>query len=147
MLLLTRRIGETIYIGDAIRVTVHDRLRYHVTLGVIAPVHAALHYGGAALAPAVLPDGGHLYLVTLLAYERLCIGESELHVDFNIPFPKGDPRRERQVRIGITAPKEIPILREELYLRTLAAMGRRLPPPVADWMHRVNQPVMPCVAA
>ena len=147
MLLLTRRIGQTIYIGDDIRVTVHDRLRYHVTLGVVAPTGLALHYSGAQLAPAVLPGGEHLYLVTLLAYEALSIGEIEPHVDFNIPFPKGDPRRERQVRVGITAPKEIPILREELYLRTLAAMGRRLPPPVADWMQRVNQPVMPCAVA
>jgi sRNA-binding carbon storage regulator CsrA len=147
MLLLTRRIGESIYIGDAIRVTVHDRLRYHVTLGLIAPAHTALHYGGAALAPAVLPDGERLYLVTLLICEALRIGEIELHVDFHIPFPKGDPRREQAVRIGIQAPKEITILREELYLRMLAETGRRLPPPIADWIRRVNQPDMPCAVA
>lgn len=147
MLLLTRRVGETIYIGDAIRVTVHDRLRYHVTLGVIAPVHMPLHYGGAALAPAVLPGGERLYLVTLLACETLRIGPVELHADFHIPFPKGDPRRERLVRIGIEAPKEISILREELYLRTLIATGRRLPTPIADWIRRVHQPATPCTVA
>ena len=147
MLLLTRRIGQTIYIGDDIRVTVHDRLRYHVTLGVVAPTELALHYSGAQLAPAVLPGGEHLYFITLLAYEGLFIGEIELHVDFNIPFPRGDHRRERQVRLCITAPKEIPILREELYFRMLAAMGRRSPPTVADWMQRINHPVMPCAVA
>ena len=73
MLLLTRRIGQTIYIGDDIRVTVHDRLRYHVTLGVVAPTELALHYSGAQLAPAVLPGGEHLYFITLLAYEGLFI--------------------------------------------------------------------------
>jgi sRNA-binding carbon storage regulator CsrA len=147
MLFLTRRIGQTIYIGDDIRITVHDRLRYHVTLGVIVPTPLVLHYSEAQLTPAVLPGGERLYLVTLLACEGLRIGEIELFVDFNIPFPKNDRRRERLVRIGIQASKDIPILREELYLQTLAAMGRRLPPPVADWIQRINQPVMPCAAA
>lgn len=147
MLLLTRRTGESIYIGDAICVTVHDRLRFHVTLGVITPAHAALYYGGAMLTPAVLPGSERLYLVTLLACEVLRIGEVELHVDFHLPFSKGDPRREQLVRVGIEAPKEIPILREELYLRTLITAGRRLPTPIADWIRRVHQPVTPCAVA
>lgn len=147
MLLLTRRVGETIYIGDDIRVTVHDRLRYHVTLGVVATAPLVLHYRGAPLAPAVLPGGECLYFVTLLACEALHLGEIELYVDFNLPFPRSDRRRKHLVRIGIRAPREIPILREELYLRTLAAIGRQLPPLVADWIQLANPPVLPCAAA
>jgi carbon storage regulator CsrA len=52
MLILNRRVGETICIGDDVRVTVYDKLRYHVTMGVIAPPSAQLFYGEAPGDPA-----------------------------------------------------------------------------------------------
>jgi sRNA-binding carbon storage regulator CsrA len=140
MLMLTRGIGQTIFIGDRVRVAVYDRLRYHVILGVIAPEQTLLHYGGARLVPAVLPGGVQLYLVTLLACETLHIDQIALFVDFHVSLPADDPRRERQVRIGIDAPRQIPILREELVLRALAANGQPLPPQVGRWIERMLAP-------
>ena len=43
MLILTRTIGETIYIGDDITVTVMDIQGNQVRLGINAPIEVSVH--------------------------------------------------------------------------------------------------------
>ena len=43
MLILTRRVGETIRIGDDIRLTVIDCTAIQVRVGIKAPSHIAVH--------------------------------------------------------------------------------------------------------
>ena len=43
MLILTRRIGETLMVGDEVTVTVLDVKGNQVRLGVNAPKHVAVH--------------------------------------------------------------------------------------------------------
>jgi carbon storage regulator len=43
MLLLTRRVGETIVIGDDIRITITDVRGMQVRVGIEAPRHIPVH--------------------------------------------------------------------------------------------------------
>lgn len=43
MLILTRRRGETIRIGDEITVTILDVSRSQARIGITAPAHVAVH--------------------------------------------------------------------------------------------------------
>jgi carbon storage regulator CsrA len=147
MLILTRRIGETIYIGDHIYVTVYDKLRYHVSMGVIAPATVNVQYGDTRLRPAILPGGERFYLISLLTMDGFNIGDTQISVNFNPSYlGTGNPLK-RQIRVGIAAPQSITILREELYLRQLTQAGKRVPPmPFATWLRQANQSVS-CRAA
>ena len=140
MLTLTRRTGETIYIGDDTCVTVYDRLRYHVILGVLAPVNARLQFGEAYLRPAILPDGERFYLLTMVSQDVFWIDDTRVHVRFNPTYLGTASLRMRQIKISMDAPPAIDICREEIYLRRLQAAGKRLPPsPFSAWLHQANQ--------
>lgn len=148
MLILTRRIGETIYIGDDICVTVYDKLRYHVSMGVIAPASVNVQYGNTRLRPAILPGGERFYLISLLTMDGFCIGDTHISVNFNPSYLGTGHPLKRQVRVGIVAPQSITILREELYLRQLTQAGKRVPPiPFATWLRQANQSVSSRAAA
>lgn len=147
MLILNRRVGESIYIGDDICVTVYDKMRYHVTMGVIAPAGARLFYGETGLRPAVLPDDKRFYLISLLTTDSFRIDDVELHVNFTPSYLRGGSLQKRQVRIGIAAPDSIAVNREEIHLRHLEREGKRLPPTsFATWLRQANLAVSSRVA-
>lgn len=144
MLTLTRRTGETIYIGDNICVTVYDRLRYHVMIGVLAPANARLQFGEACLRPAILPDGGRWYLLTMLSQDVFWIDDTRLHVRFNPTYLGTASLHMRQIKISVDAPPTVDICREEIYLRRLEAAGKRLPPtPFSAWQP-ASMAAQPC---
>lgn len=139
MLILTRRTGETIYIGDDICLTVYDKLRYHIMLGVLAHASAELDFGGTSVRPVILPEGDRFYLLTLLSQDAFTIGEAHVRVWFQPSFLGSEALRARQIRVGITAPRSIEVNREEIYARKLLDAGRRSPsisPP--EWLRRAN---------
>ena len=139
MLILNRRVGETICIGDDVCVTVYDKLRYHVTMGVIAPPTANLFHGEARLRPAILPDGECFYLISLLTAEGFRIDDIELMVNFTPSYLGSGSIHKRQVRVGVVAPPSVAVHREEIYLRQLERAGKQCPPmPFATWLRQAN---------
>jgi sRNA-binding carbon storage regulator CsrA len=148
VLVLTRRTGETIYIGDDICITVYDRLRYHVILGVLMPANASLRMGETFLRPAILPDGERFYLLTLLSQDLFWIDAIKVRVRFNPTYLGTASLRMRQVKIDIGAPEHVDIYREEIYLRRLQNAGKRLPAtPFSAWLHQANRSVSGRAAA
>lgn len=148
MLVLNRRVGETICIGDDVCVTVYDKLRYHVTMGVIAPAAAKVCYGEATLRPAILPDGERFYLVSLLNTEAFRIDDVEVQVNFTPSYLGAGGTRKRQVRVAIAAPASVPVHREEIYLRHLDSEGKRRPAmSFSEWLRKANAAVSCRVAA
>lgn len=140
MLTLNRRVGETIYIGDDICVTVYDRLRYHITLGVLMPANASLRYGETQLRPAILPGGERCYLLTMLSLDDFWMGDVQVRVRFNPTYLGASSLHLRQVKIDIGAPQSVAIHREEIYLRVLRDRGQRLPAmPFSAWLHQAMQ--------
>lgn len=147
MLTLTRRVGETIYIGDDICVTVYDKLRYHLMVGILAPHGVNLDLGGNSMRPVALSDGVDFYLLTLLNRDVFTVGEARVSVRFKPSFLGVATLRAQQVRVGITAPRSIEVHREEIYARKLLDAGGRLPPiSVPEWLRRANLSVS-CRAA
>jgi sRNA-binding carbon storage regulator CsrA len=147
MLTLTRRFGETIYIGDDTCVTVYDRLRYHVMIGVLAPANARLQFGDSCLRPAILPDGERFYLLTMLSQDVFWIDDVRVRVRFNPTYLSTVSVRMRQVKIDIDAPQSVEVYREEIYLRRLQEAGKQLPAmPFSAWLRQANLAVS-CRAA
>ena len=139
MLTLTRRVGETICLGDDIAVTVYDRLRFHVLVAIVAPAGTKVRSGEADVAPALLPDGGHFYLLTLIDHECFRIDDSLIRVRFSHTQFFSAPKYKRQLKVDIDAPDWLTILREELCLDSSQSVGRRAATlRVADWLHRSN---------
>jgi sRNA-binding carbon storage regulator CsrA len=148
MLILTRRIGETIYIGDDICITVYDKLRYHVSMGVITPVNTKVLYGDTCLRPAVLPDGERFYLISLLTMDEFQVGDTVVRVSFNPSYLGEVSPLKRQIRVGIDAPQSTTVLREEVYHRQLVKDGKRVPPiSFATWLRQANLSVSSRTAA
>lgn len=142
MLTLTRRVGETIYLGDDTCLTVYDRLRYHVLIGVLAPERMQVACNAHAVRPATLPGGERFYLLTLLSGDDFTVGDAQVLVRFRPTFLSAQSMQRRQMKVCIDAPPALHVLREEIYLERLAESGRRLPPaPFSSWLHRANRAV------
>ena len=139
MLTMTRCVGETIYLGDKTCITVYDRLRYHVLIGVLAPANARLHFGDTPLRPAVLPGGERFYLLTMLSMERFRVDDAEISVRFRPTYLGATSSRKRQIKIDVDAPLTVAIYREEIYLQRSQEAGQHRPIiPLSEWMHRAN---------
>lgn len=148
MLTLTRRLGETIYIGDDTCVTVYDRLRYHVMIGVLAPANARLQFGQSCLRPAILPDGERFYLLTMLSQDVFWIDDVKVRVRFNPTYLSTASLHMRQVKIDIGAAQSVEIYREEIYLRRLQDAGKKPPAmPFSAWLRQANLAVSSRAAA
>lgn len=119
MLVLTRRVGESIRIGDAVRLTIRSMLCAHVTVSLVAPADVRITDDCDAL---VIPVRRRLcskrYLIAILAGDSLRIG-NETIVCFGERTRGGwlGLARGQQIRIGIEAPRAVPVHREEIYQR------------------------------
>jgi sRNA-binding carbon storage regulator CsrA len=116
VLVLTRRIGESIRIGDSVRLTVRAKLRGHITLTLATAAHLRVtDDADVVLLPERQARGGRRYRASLLLGDSLRIGE---HVTVWVgSAPEPGPMsqtRGRQVRIGIDAPRGVAIHREEM---------------------------------
>lgn len=120
MLVLTRRVGESVRIGDGVRLTIRSKLRSHLTIAVAAPSHLAITDDDDVSVRPVRRRHrrGKRYLIAVLLGDSLRFGK-EIVVSFDGDASGGwlGLARGRQVRIGINAPREVPVHREEVYHR------------------------------
>ena len=80
MLVLTCRIGDTLRIDHAIQMILRARLRERITVDVLAPPDAELHFAGACLQPLVLPSGTRSYLFSLQGVRRFQVADVEIGI-------------------------------------------------------------------
>ena len=113
MLVLTCRIGDTVRIGDDLRMTVQSRLRQRVTVGVIAPAGMDLYFDNACLRPSVLPGGAWSYLFSLLAVRRYRIGDVEVRVWLPGDAVSLAADCDEFLHVGVIAPNSLPVSCEQ----------------------------------
>lgn len=149
MLTLKRCTDDTIFIGEDIRLTVYDQLRYHVVLGVLMSDGANLRHGQHMLRPATLPGGERFYLLTLMSHGDLWMDcpasgaeqSIQVRVRFDATAPEALPLRKRPVMVDIEAPRSVDIYREEVYWRLLRENGEPLPAlSFSAWLRRFMHP-------
>lgn len=120
MLVLTRRVGESIRIGDHVRLTIRGKVRNHYTVAISAPADVSIADDDGLPLTALRHRlrCKRRYMVALLAGEGLRIG-TEVHVLFGEDRYAGTQRvrHGQQVRVSIHAPRDMPVHREEIYWR------------------------------
>lgn len=120
MLILTRRVGESIRIGDGVRLTILSKLRAHLTVALAVPANVAITDDADRPVSPVRRRHrrGKRYLIAVMVGDSLRIGEEVVVLFGNGSFGGWlGLTHGRQVRIGINAPPAIPVHREEIYRR------------------------------
>lgn len=113
-LVLNRRTGESLRIGDALRLTVRDRRGACVLIAIAAPLDVLVADEDGVLQLATVSNGSALYLLWLLAGEPLQVGEATIIVGDAAGAKRKVRGGQRQVRITVVAPRSLAIRREEL---------------------------------
>ena len=132
-LVLNRRTGESLRIGDAVRLTVRDRRGACVLIAVVAPLDVLVADEDDALRPVTDSNGNAFYLLWLLAGESLQVGEATIIVGDAAGAKRKVRGGQRQVRITVVAPRGLTIRREEVTRADPHANHRQpLPAPAAD---------------
>lgn len=133
-LVLNRRTGESLRIGDAVRLTVRDRRGACVLIAIAAPLDVPVaDEDDVMLLPATTSNGSALYLLWLLAGESLQVGEATIIVGDAAGAKRKVRGGQRQVRITVVAPRSLTVRREELAFADPHASPRQaLPAPAAD---------------
>lgn len=127
MLVLTRRVGESIRIDDHIRITVQGKVGGHITVALTAPAGVNVTDDtDTALLPCRRIWRRRCYEATLLLGDSLRIGR-DVVVWIGGGGQAGQPAKASgaQVRMGIDAPLEVAVHREEIYHRIRNAQSAR----------------------
>lgn len=138
MLVFTRQIGQTVCIGEDVRMTVSDKRGDRVTIGILAPAPTAIRCGGATVLPKILDSGERVYALTLHSGDDFEIGAARVRVNFKPTRLTALTPRRIPVRVAIDAPEHIVVHREEVYARIQASNGRRAPEPFSRWLREAN---------
>jgi carbon storage regulator len=121
MLSLTRGVDESIRIGDSVRLTVCSKLRGHVELALVAPAHLrVIDDANTVLQPMrwECQRTRKRYRITVMVGDSIQIGDDVVvSVGACVHGDLAAITRSRQVRLGIYAPREVPVHREEVYWR------------------------------
>ena len=117
MLSLTRRPGQTIHIGNEIRLIVRHKLRSIVLIELYAPAGAAVLHEGAVSAGSALSGGRALHRLKALVGDSVLVAGVRVLVGEDAMRSGG-----RQVRLHFDAPRSVVINRAEVHRRQ-----RRMP--------------------
>lgn len=120
MLVLTRKLGQAIHIGEHVRIRLRDKTRFHAVVAVLAPLELPVEWDDRPVRPAWLPQGGGMSLIPLLSGERFRVGDALVRVWFDTG-PGARRYRERAVRFGVGAPLDVAVHREEVLARIRAS--------------------------
>lgn len=119
MLVLTRHVGQSIRIGDGVRLTIRSKLRAHLTVTLTAPEGVSvIDDTDTVLSPADAYCCFRRYEIAAFVGDSLRIGQ-DVVVWFGTN-PRGGWLglwRGRETRVGIDAPRAVPVHREEVYRR------------------------------
>lgn len=138
MLVFTRQIGQTVCIGDDVRMTVSDKHGDGVTIGILAPAPTTIRCGGATMLPNILDSGERVYRLTLRSGDEIEIGATRVRLKFKPTRLTALAPRRIPVRVAIDAPAHIAVHREEVYARIQASAGRRASAPFSRWLREAN---------
>jgi sRNA-binding carbon storage regulator CsrA len=125
-LVLNRRTGESLRIGDDVRLTVRDRRGSCVLVAVAAPLDVLVADEGDALRPVTTSNGSAFYLLWLLTGESLQLGDAVIVVGEATSAKRKVRGGQRQIRIAVIAPSGLVIRREEIARTDPHANSRRI---------------------
>ena len=107
MLALNRGIGKKVMIGDHVMVEILKVTKDAVLLSIQVPEGVS-----------VKKENGDQIEERGLIFEVSCKASEQVFIDKRVKLEILEIRvRDREIRIGIVAPKEIPIFRHEVYVR------------------------------